>query len=55
MSHNLLPQVVHFALTSNIESMTVIQPQHKGGAFKEPAATPSESTEKAPGIGRITD
>ena len=29
--------MVHFALTSNIESMKVIQPQHKGGAFKGPA------------------
>ncbi len=29
--------MVHFALTSNIESMTVIQPQHKGRAFKGPA------------------
>ena len=37
MSLNLLPQVVHFALTSNIENMTVIQSQHKGGAFKGPA------------------
>ena len=29
--------MVHFALTSNIESVTLIQPQHKGGAFKGPA------------------
>ena len=27
---NLLPQVVHFALTSTIESVTLIQPQYKG-------------------------
>ncbi len=29
--------MVHFALTSNIESMTLVQTQHKGGAFKGPA------------------
>ncbi len=29
--------MVHFALTANIESVTLIQPQHKGGAFKRPA------------------
>ena len=29
--------MVHFTLTSNIESVTLIQPQHKGGAFKGPA------------------
>jgi hypothetical protein len=26
--------MVHFTLTTNIESVTLIQPQHKGGAFK---------------------
>jgi hypothetical protein len=29
--------VVHFALTINIESMTVIQQQYESGAFKIPA------------------
>ena len=29
--------MVHFTLTANIESVTLLQPQYKGGAFKGPA------------------